>query len=295
MSAVPVLPPGIAAAAARLLLAQSFRSAGLDTPDLDARILLGHALGLGHASLAAAPERVLSAADIASVSAFAARRLAREPVARILGRREFWSLDLLISAGTLVPRPETETLVELALDVIGADGPRGRVLRIADLGTGSGAILLALISELPAATGIGTDISAAALSVARGNAERLGFAARVTFVECSFAAAIAEPLDLVVANPPYVASGDIAGLAADVRLHDPRVALDGGPDGLACYRAIAADAPRILAPGGWLIVELGAGQDGAVAEIFAQAGLALIPPRRDLAGMPRALAGRLSP
>src|SRR5438270_1874323 len=179
------LKAGITIAAARRWLAQSFRERGLDTSELDARLLVAHALKLDHAALAAQGERILTAAEADAVAALAARRLAREPVARILGRKEFWGLELRINAATLVPRPETETVVEVALAAMDRDRARPG-LRVADLGTGSGALLLALLAELPAAHGVGTDVSLAALGCARANAEALGFAARASFVACDY-------------------------------------------------------------------------------------------------------------
>src|SRR5208283_4516596 len=194
-------------------------------------------------------------------------------------------------AATLVPRPETETVVEAALAAIDSHGPRAGVGQIADLGTGSGALLLALLTELPTATGIGTDTSLSALAVARDNARRLGLF-RAQFVACDMAAALGGPFDLIVSNPPYVASGAIAALAPEVRDFDPRQALDGGPDGLDFYRAIAATVPALLGPGGALVVELGAGQAEAVAALFSAAGLVSSPSRPDLGGVPRALLAR---
>ncbi len=278
-------------AEARSTLAARFRAAGFDAPELDARILVGHALGLDHAALAAAGVRTLDAGEQAAVAGLAARRLEREPVARIVGRKEFWSLPLRLDAATLVPRPETETVVEAALAAIDAQGPRAAVGRIADLGTGSGALLLALLTELPAAIGIGTDTSLGALAVARDNARRIGLA-RAQFVACDMAAALGGPFDLIVSNPPYIASAEIAALAPEVRDFDPRAALDGGPDGLDFYRAIAAAVPALLRPGGALVVELGAGQAAAVAALFSAAGLAPSPPHPDLGGVPRALLAR---
>jgi len=200
-------------------------------------------------------------------------------------------LPLRVDAATLVPRPETETVVEAALAAIDAGGPRSRELRIADLGTGSGALILALLSELPNAFGIGTDASAKALAVARDNARRLA-QIRARFIACDMAAALRGPFDTIVSNPPYIASGDIAALAPDVRDFDPHLALDGGADGLQFYRAIAAAAPALLAPGGALVVELGIGQAEPVARIFAAAGLAPSPPCPDLNGTLRALVVR---
>jgi release factor glutamine methyltransferase len=278
-------------AEARRSLTAQLRAGGVDTPELDARILIGHALGLDHAALAVASARHLGTAEESAIAALAQRRLAREPVARILGVKEFWSLKLAVSAATLVPRPETETVVEAALAAVAARRSRARALRIADLGTGSGAILLALLTELPEAFGVGTDLDPAALALARGNARRIGLT-RAAYVACDMAAALRGPFDLIVCNPPYIASGDIATLPPEVRLFDPRGALDGGPDGLDCYRAIAAAAPALLAPDGALVVELGAGQAEPVAALFAAAGLAPAPPRADLNDAPRALVTR---
>jgi release factor glutamine methyltransferase len=274
-------------AEARRMWAAKFRDCAIESPELDARILIGQALGLDHAAVAAAA-RELSVAEQTAIAILARRRLAHEPIARIVGFKEFWSLRLRVTAATLVPRPETETLVEAALDAIARRGARSCPLRIADLGTGSGAILLALLSELPQAFGVGSDVSAAALAVARDNATRLGLR-RASFVACNVAAALRGPFDLIISNPPYIASGDIFGLAPEVRDFDPRAALDGGPDGLTFYRTIAAAAPALLAPDGMLIVEIGVGQADAVAALFAAAGLAPTQPRADLSGVPRAL------
>lgn len=267
------------------------RAGGIESPELDARLIVGHALALDHAVLAAAGDRVLSAEEESAIAALARRRLAHEPVARILGTKEFWSLAFRIDDSTLVPRPETETIVAATLAAIDARGPRTRPLRIADLGTGSGAILLALTSELPNSFGVGTDISPRALTLARDNARQLG-PSRTAFVVCDMAAALGGPFDVIVANPPYVASADIATLAPEVRLYDPLAALDGGPDGLDCYRAIARAAPALLAPDGVLAVELGAGLAEPVAVLFAAAGLAASPPQPDLNGVPRAIVAR---
>ena len=286
--------PTVTVAQARRALAGEFRAAGLDSPELDARILVGHALGLDHAALAAAAARSINADQAAAIAALARRRLMREPVARILGSKEFWSLPLRVDAATLVPRPESETVVETALAAIDARGRRSRTLRIADLGTGSGALLLALLAELPNAFGVGTDKSLRALLVARDNAQNLGLA-RALFLACDMAAALGGPFDLIVSNPPYVASPDIAALAPEVRDFEPRAALDGGPDGLDCYRTIAATAPALLAPGGIIVVELGAGQSQAVAALFSAAGLAPAAPRTDLNGVSRALLAQKAP
>jgi release factor glutamine methyltransferase len=284
----PNIAGALTVAAARRMWAARFRVRNIDTPELDARLLVGHALRLDHAALAAADRRLLSTEEIGAIAALADRRLAHEPVARILGSKEFWSLPLRINAATLVPRPESETVVEAALGALDARGPRSRALRIADLGTGSGALLLALLTELENAVGVGSDLNVAALDVARDNARRLGLT-RARFVACDMAAALSGPFDLIVSNPPYIASGDIAALAAEVREFEPRLALDGGGDGLAFYRAIAATTPALLAPDGTLVVELGSGQAQRVGALFAAAGLASRAPRPDLAGIARAL------
>jgi release factor glutamine methyltransferase len=270
--------------------AASFRANGIDTPELDARLLVGHALSLDHARLAASDRRLLGTDETNAIAALAERRLAHEPVARIIGFKEFWSLQFRIDAATLVPRPETETVVEAALAAIGSGEPRSRDLRILDIGTGSGAILLALLTELSNAFGVGSDMSLPALAVARDNARRFGLS-RAAFVACNMAAALRGPFDLIVSNPPYIASGDIATLPPDVRLFDPKLALDGGADGLDGYREIAANAPSLLKPGGSLVVELGAGQAEMVTALFASRGLAPARPRPDLSGLPRALVG----
>jgi release factor glutamine methyltransferase len=280
---------------ARRALAGQFRGAGLDSPELDARILIGHALGMDHTALVAAAARPLAASAAGDIARLAARRLAGEPVARIIGAKEFWGLSFIVTPAVLVPRPETETVVELALALIDRGGTRARPLRIADLGTGSGAILLALLSELPHASGIGADVDAQALAVARHNAGRLGLAARAAFAASHYGSALRGPFDLVVSNPPYVARRDIAALAPEVREHDPPHALDGGADGLAAYRAIASDAPRLLGADGHLVVEIGAGQQQDVEFLLAQGGLAMSARRHDLSGTMRALAAGLRP
>lgn len=292
MRIIPGLNDGASIAEALRLVAQSFKLAGIEQPDVDARLLTGHALHLGRAQLIAQPDRVLEAREVAVVSALAARRLRHEPVSRILGQKEFWSLMLQVTPDVLVPRPDTETVVEAALDFIVRGGLRMEKLRILDIGTGSGAPLLALLKELPNARGTGTDISAAALAVARANAERNDLAGRCAFVACNVAEGLNGPFDLIVSNPPYIARGDIATLAPEVREYDPALALDGGADGLDAYRAIAAQAPGLLADGGRLIVELGAGQEPAVRALFTKAGLEAGAARPDLAGIPRALSAK---
>ena len=281
---------------ARRALTARFRSASIESAELDARMLVGAALGLDLTGMISAAARLLTSDESLRLEAFARRRLGGEPVARILGTREFWGLPLKLSAATLVPRPDTETVVELALEVLRALPAPDRALRIADIGTGSGAILLALLSELPDAVGVGTDISVAALETARDNAVHLGLADRADFIACDYAAALSGPFDLVVSNPPYIRSADIAGLATEVRNFDPPRALDGGTDGLDAYRALSPQAARLLAPQGALVVEIGQGQHDDVRAMMTAAGLAPEgAAKADLAGIRRAVAGRKKP
>jgi len=281
---------------ARRMLTARLRTDRIDTAELDARILVGAVLGLDLTGLITATARRVTAAEAARLEEAARRRLAGEPVARIVGTREFWGLPLRLSAATLVPRPDTETVVELALEMLRRSAEPDRRLRIADLGTGSGAILLALLSELPGAHGVGTDISVAALRTASRNAVDLGLAARAAFVACDYAAALSGALDLIVSNPPYIGSADIAGLPVEVRDHDPLLALDGGADGLDAYRMLIPQAARLLAPDGALVVEAGHGQSGEIQGLIDAAGLTCErPPKADLAGIRRAVAGRKKP
>jgi release factor glutamine methyltransferase len=280
----------------RRRLAARFKSAAIESAELDARMLVGEALRLDLTGMIAAANRLLTAEEAVRLEKFAQRRLAGEPVARILGQKEFWGLPLQVSDATLVPRPDTETVVELALELLRAHAALDLRLRIADLGTGTGAILLALLSELPNAHGIGTDISAAALQTARSNAARLGFSGRATFIACDYATPLSGQFDLIVSNPPYIRSADIEGLAVEVREHDPRAALDGGADGLDAYRALIPQAARVLAPGAALVVEAGQGQSGEIEGLMTAAGLSTAgSPKADLAGIRRAVAGRKVP
>jgi len=268
------------------------KSAGNDEAELDARLLLAAVLDLDLTGMIAQAGRRLTSAEAALLAQYAQRRIAGEPVARILGEKEFWGLPLQLSSATLVPRPDTETVVELALELLRARGNLDRPLRIADLGTGSGAILLALLSELPATQGFGTDISEHALRTAGANAARAGLSNRATFIACDYASGLSGAFDLIVSNPPYIRTADIDGLATEVRDHDPLAALDGGADGLDAYRALIPQATGLLAPGGWLVVEAGQGQSGPIETFMTNAGLTpAAAPKADLAGIPRAVAG----
>ncbi|HXZ21468.1 MAG TPA: peptide chain release factor N(5)-glutamine methyltransferase [Pseudolabrys sp.] len=295
MRVIAGLKDGASVSEALHLVAQAFRSAGLGEADVDARVIVGHALHLDRARLIARSDRILEAREITVISALAARRLRREPVSRILGQKEFWSLTLTITPDVLVPRPETETVVEAALDFIERNGLRMEKVRVLDIGTGSGALLLALLSELPNAKGTGTDVSTAALKVARGNAARCEFESRCNFIASDIAAGVRGPFDLIVSNPPYIANEEIASLAPEVRDYDPMIALDGGNDGLVAYRAIAAQVKQLLAPGGRLFVEIGAHQEAAVHTVFINAGLTVGIARKDLAGIPRVLGAGFAP
>lgn len=284
--------PGPSIESARRTLAAQLKSAGNDEAELDARLLLAAVLDLDLTGMIAQAGRRLTSAEAALLAQYAQRRIAGEPVARILGEKEFWGLPLQLSSATLVPRPDTETVVELALELLRARGNLDRPLRIADLGTGSGAILLALLSELPATQGFGTDISEHALRTAGANAARAGLSNRATFIACDYASGLSGAFDLIVSNPPYIRTADIDGLATEVRDHDPLAALDGGADGLDAYRALIPQATGLLAPGGWLVVEAGQGQSGPIETFMTNAGLTpAAAPKADLAGIPRAVAG----
>ena len=281
---------------ARRVLAARFKSDAIESAELDARLLIGAVLGLDLTGLITAAHRHLSSDEATRLEDFARRRLQGEPVARILGHKEFWGLSLKLSTATLVPRPDTETVVELALELLRAEGASGRELRIADLGTGSGAILLALLSELSGAHGFGTDLSAAALQTAAANAAHAGLSGRATFIACDYASGLSGPFDLIVSNPPYIRSADIADLARDVRGYDPMAALDGGADGLDAYRVLIPQAARLLAPGAVLVVEAGEGQSGQIQALMTAAGLTPAGhPKADLAGIQRAVSGRKMP
>lgn len=278
----------------RALTAQ-FRAHGVPSPELDARLLICHACGLTREEAAACPERPVSDAEQEKIVLVAERRCAREPVSRITGSREFWGLDFAIGPASLDPRADTETLVQAVLELAGerdADAP----LSILDLGTGSGCILVALLHELNLATGIGLDANPATLKVARANAQRHGLGARAGFVCASWAEAFGGNFDFVVANPPYIPGGEIAALEPEVARHDPRSALDGGADGLAAYRAILAGIDQVLAPGGWAVFEIGAGQSAAVGAMFAEveAGFEFgeIRQWKDLSRVIRCVAGQ---
>jgi len=278
-----------------------FSQRGLSSPRLDAEILAAHALGISRVQLYVQFDRPLEAAELAGMRELVKRRQAGESVAYIIGKKEFFGIELDVDARVLVPRPDTETLVDEALARLGAVAELGeppRALRIADVGTGSGAVAIAIAKNTgrpsaeprPPLEVFASDVSPGALAVARGNAERHGVA--ITFVEGDLDAPIAAhaPFDVIAANLPYVASADIEGLAPEVRA-EPRLALDGGADGLALVRRLAAAAPALLRAGGALALEIGAGQAAATAELLAAAGFSDIRRRRDLGEIERVVSG----
>ncbi|TVR83576.1 MAG: peptide chain release factor N(5)-glutamine methyltransferase [Rhodospirillales bacterium] len=271
-------------AAALDAAADTLRRAGIPAPRLEARLLLCHVVDVGMATVIGHPERRLDAAGRARLETLVLERARRRPLAQILGMREFWSLPIGVTSDVLVPRPESETLVEAVLERV---GDRGRPTRVLDLGTGSGCLLLALLSELPAATGIGVDRSRAALRVARDNAVALGLVGRARFVQGDWTGPLRARFDIIVANPPYVPTAVLATLEPEVARYEPHQALDGGADGLAAYRALIPGLAAILCTGAVVALEVGAGQAAAVAALLRDHGLADSAVRNDLAGVAR--------
>jgi release factor glutamine methyltransferase len=262
------------------------RAAGVEAPRLEARLLLAHALRCREEDLLRDPAAPVPAEAAAVFEAAVRRRCAREPLAHILGRQGFWTLDLEVSPATLIPRADSEAVVEAALAAVAGRGPIRRVL---DLGTGTGALLLAILAEIPSAWGVGVDLSAEAVALAARNAAANGLAGRAAFVVGSWADALAGRFDLVVSNPPYIPSADIDGLMAEVARYEPRRALDGGADGLAAYARIMAGLSSLLSPAGVAVFELGSGQRSAVAALAHAHGLREIGIRHDLGGVERAI------
>ena len=273
MTQTPTLLTAWKSAQARL------KAGRIDSPSIDARLLLEVATGASRADILTDPYRPLTAEQDAAFEAMVERRLRREPVSRILGRKGFWKIMLNVTPDVLSPRPDTESL----LDVILPAFPPHQAFQMIDLGTGSGAILLAVLAERAGATGVGTDISFEALAVAKENAASLDLDGRATFLRTEWAAGFGDDsFDLVVSNPPYIPTGDIPGLDPEVRDHDPHLALDGGEDGLEAYRLLAPEIARILRPGGIFAVEIGWDQGPAVKALFEAAGLTDVKVVRDL-------------
>lgn len=269
------------------------RGAGIDDAAREARLLLSSATGLQATDLICRPRRVLSEEERADLDRMAQRRRGREPVSRILGQREFYGRSFAVTPATLDPRPDSETVIEMALALVDEEERRDRPLRILDIGTGSGCLLITLLAELPLADGVGTDISTAALEVAAQNARQNRVVDRVKFETRRSLKGVDETFDLLVCNPPYIASGEIAKLDTDVRAFDPREALDGGADGLDVYREIIGDLDRVV-PRGWAVFEVGAQQADKVAELLRaskagkRSGETRV--RHDLGGHPRCVA-----
>jgi release factor glutamine methyltransferase len=258
--------------------------AGIEDGRREARLILAHVLGVEPVTIMGYPERIVE--DAAGYDTLIARRAAREPLSHLTGRREFWSLEFEVTAATLDPRPDSETLVEAALAAI---PDRDAGLSILDFGTGTGCLLLALLTELPNATGVGIDISEQALAVARRNAARLGLAGRARFAIGNWGESLAGPFDLIVSNPPYIPAGEIKDLQAEVAKYEPRGALDGGDDGLDAYRRLAPDLVRLLGAQNVAVLEFGLGQGQAVSRLMTAQGLGIQGFARDLAGHDRCI------
>ncbi len=271
---------------------QRFEQAGLDNPRLDAEVLVAHGLGCERVALYTQFDKPLKPEELGAVRELIRRRLAGEPVAYLTGQREFWSMRFEVDPRVLIPRPDTETVIETVLSLV---PDRQRDLDILDLGTGSGALAVALARELPASRIVATDISVEAAEVARKNIERLGFAARVRVEVGDLFAALSpgQRFDGIVSNPPYVTTAELEELSAEVR-REPRLALDGGPEGVTVLARLINEAPKWLAPGGWLVLEHGYKQSELVQSLLASAGLQAVQTRADLGGNPRVTSGRIS-
>jgi release factor glutamine methyltransferase len=268
---------------------RTLEGAGLESPVLESRQLVEAAFGVARRDIVTDPYREAEAVQLAALETLLARRLAREPLAYIVGQRGFWKYDFHVTPAVLIPRPETEHLVEVGLELIaGVERPR-----VLDLGVGSGAVLLSLLADRQDAEGLGLDVSGAAIAVAERNAARLEVGARARFHVGDWASFdVEQPFDLVVSNPPYIVSEEIAALAPEVAQHEPRLALDGGADGLSAYRAILERAPALIRPGGGLAFEVGKGQADAVLRLSERAGLKALSTRMDLLGIDRVVFGR---
>jgi release factor glutamine methyltransferase len=274
--------------------AVALTAAGIDNARFEARLLLAHAAGLSIEQLIAHGRDAAPDGFAAALRSLTARRIAREPMAYILGEREFWGLPFKVSPAVLVPRPDSETVIEAVLSLM---PDRGRAWRILDLGVGSGCLLLTLLREYPQASGVGLDVSNEALAVARQNARALGVSGRARLVsgdwrQAGWSERLDGPFDLVVSNPPYIDSAAIEGLMPEVARFEPRLALDGGRDGLDAYRLIAAAGPELVAADGHLVVEVGEGQAVDVKGLFDMAGLTPLAPWKDLGGIERVVPAK---
>jgi release factor glutamine methyltransferase len=267
---------------------EALKAAGIDQPAIDARLMLEYAANVSRTEIVTDPYRELTDAQMADYDALVARRARREPVSHIIGRKGFWKIMLSVTRDVLTPRADTETVVELVL----RDFPEHMAFSVLDLGVGSGAMLLAILADRPAAKGLGVDISEEALAVARENAANLDLEGRVALLRGDWTFGLGDAsFDLVVANPPYIASDEIETLDPEVRDHEPRMALDGGPDGLDAYRLLAPEILRVLKPGGLFAVEIGHTQGPAVEALFRQAGAEGVAVHKDLGLRDRVVAG----
>lgn len=268
--------------------ASRLRAAGIEAPRREAWLLMGHAAERPRVALLVASQDEVAPPLRARFEELIGRRAAREPIAYILGEKEFWSLSFEVSPAVLIPRPDSETLVEAALERLPADG----AAPVLDLGTGSGCLLLSVLAERPQAFGVGVDRSEAAIRLARRNADRLGLLDRSAFLLGDWGSALTGTFDLIVCNPPYIAAGEMAGLARDVVGYEPHAALVAGPDGLLAYAELVPALRRLLRAGGALCLEVGQGQAARVGGLLAAAGLAVEVVKRDLAGVERCLIAR---
>ncbi|MDB5428954.1 MAG: protein-(glutamine-N5) methyltransferase, release factor-specific [Caulobacter sp.] len=267
-------------------------AAGIDQPVIDARLMLEVAADATRTDIITDPHRLLTPQQAATLDDYLTRRAAREPVSHILGRKGFWKIMLSVNSHVLTPRPDTETLVEMALRSF----PEPMAFNVLDLGVGSGAILLSILAERPAAKGLGIDVSEDALAVARENAANLDLAGRCALLRGDWTNGLGDAtFDLVVSNPPYIATAEIETLEPEVRDHEPRIALDGGPDGLDAYRLLAPEILRVLKPGGMFAVEIGHTQSAAVEALFKAAGASNVETSKDLSDRQRVVAGAKNP
>ena len=267
------------------------REAGIEDANREARLLLGHATGLDAATIIGYPDRYLTPEDASAMTAVVTDRARRRPMAQVIGSREFWSLPFRVTEATLDPRPDSESVIHAVLDQVRDRTARYRVL---DLGTGTGCLLLAVLRELPNATGMGTDISADAIAVAAWNADRLDLRNRARFSVGEWDRALSGRFDIIVSNPPYIPTDDIDRLAPEISHFEPRQALDGGEDGLAAYRALSTALAKLMAEDGFAAIEIGSGQRAPVESIFRRAGLSATSVVDDLAGISRCLVVRIN-
>lgn len=264
---------------------------GIENEDYEARVLVAHALGLPSATLYLEAPEHLSFRQGMDIEHYVERRCKREPLSKIIGEKEFWSLPFKVSKATLDPRPDSETLIEAVLDYFPDHTAN---LRFLDIGTGSGCLLLAALQEYPNSSGVGVDISSEALKIARHNAEALGMSARTTFLEGSWTAPVNGLFDVILSNPPYIATAEITTLAPEVKEFDPLLALDGGVDGLEGYRQLIPLLGAFLQPQGYVFLEIGYTQQAAVEALMTTAGLEVVLCKQDLAGNPRCIVARKS-